>query len=162
MPRSMASLAARNAYAGPPTNVRIQASADAYTSSAGTTLSTSPIRSASSAATNRPEKMISLARAEPTSRASRWVPPAPGMTPRRISGCPSLAFSPTTRKSQARASSQPPPNAYPVTAATVGFWMRATEVMELCSAADRSTMSTYDMACISLMSAPAANTFSPP
>jgi hypothetical protein len=40
--------------------------------------------------------------------------------------------------------------------------MRATDVMALCNATERSTMSTYDMACISLMSAPAANTFSPP
>ena len=51
----MASLAARSAYAGPPTNESIQARAAAYTSSAGTTLSTRPMRSASSAFTNRPE-----------------------------------------------------------------------------------------------------------
>ena len=67
-----------------------------------------------------------------------------------------------TRKSQASASSQPPPNAYPVTAATVGLRIWATAVIELCRGTERSTMSTYDMACISLMSAPAANTFSPP
>ena len=36
---------------------------------------------------------MSLARAGPTSRGSRWVPPAPGMTPSRISGWPSLALS---------------------------------------------------------------------
>ena len=47
----------------------------------------------------------------PISRASRWVPPAPGMTPSRISGWPSLALSASTRKSARSASSHPPPSA---------------------------------------------------
>ena len=79
--------------------------------------------------------MRSLARAGPTSRASRWVPPAPGMMPRLISGWPSFASAAATRQSQARASSQPPPRAYPVIAATTGFGIRATESNALVSAA---------------------------
>ena len=47
----------------------------------------------------------------PTVRSRRWVPPAPGMIPTRISGCPNLVLPPATIMSQARASSQPPPRA---------------------------------------------------
>ena len=47
------------------------------------------------------------------------------MTPSRISGWPSLASAAATRQSQASASSQPPPSAYPATAATTGLGMRA-------------------------------------
>ena len=82
----------------------------------------------------RPDMMRSLARAGPTSRASRWVPPAPGMMPRLISGWPSFASAAATRQSQARASSQPPPRAYPVIAATTGFGIRATASNALVSA----------------------------
>ena len=39
------------------------------------------------------------------------VPPAPGMIPSRISGCPNLVLSPPTRKSAHSASSSPPPSA---------------------------------------------------
>ena len=88
-----------------------QASASSYTCSAGTTRSTRPIASASSALTNRPVKMRSLARLGPTSRVSRWVPPAPGMIPSRISGWPSTASSAANRTSAHSASSQPPPSA---------------------------------------------------
>ena len=83
-------------------------------------------RSASSAPTWRPVKIRSLARAGPTSRARRCVPPPPGMMPSRISGWPSLAFSLAMRKSQARASSQPPPSAKPEIAAIVARGMAAT------------------------------------
>ena len=48
------------------------------TSSWGTTSSTRPMASASSARTWRPVKMRSLARAGPTRRARRWVPTAAG------------------------------------------------------------------------------------
>ena len=58
----------------------------AFSDAAGTTRSASPMRSASSALTCRPLIMMSLARDGPTSRARRWVPPPPGMIPRRISG----------------------------------------------------------------------------
>ena len=51
-------------------------------------------RSASSALTKRPVKMRSLALLGPTRRVSRCVPPAPGMTPSRISGCPRLRVVP--------------------------------------------------------------------
>ena len=55
-----------------------------------------------------------LGPAGPTRRASRCVPPPPGMMPSRISGWPSVAFSLAMRKSHASASSQPPPSAKPV------------------------------------------------
>ena len=131
-------------------------------SSGATTRSTRPIRSASSAPTKRPVKMRSLARAGPTSRGSRCVPPAPGMMPSRISGWPSRALSPATRRSQHSASSQPPPRAYPVTAAIVGLGIRATAVKADCRATERSTICWYDQPTISFTSAPAAKTFGPP
>jgi hypothetical protein len=47
----------------------------------------------------------------PTARGRRWVPPAPGMTPRLISGWPNLAVSLAMMKSHIMAISQPPPSA---------------------------------------------------
>ena len=64
-PRSTVSLAARRAYDAASANCRAHVTASSYTSSAGTTLSTRPIASASSALTNRPVKMRSLARLGP-------------------------------------------------------------------------------------------------
>ncbi len=66
-----------------------------------------------------PIRFISSALPGPTRRGSRWVPPKPGMIPSLISGWPKIAESAAIRKSQAIASSQPPPNAIELTAATV-------------------------------------------
>ena len=107
----MTSLAARRAYDAALANWEAHVTASSYTSSAGTTLSTRPMASASSALTNRPVKIRSFARLGPTSRASRWVPPRPGMMPSRISGWPKLALSAAIRMSAHSASSQPPPSA---------------------------------------------------
>ena len=49
---------------------------------------TRPICSASAADTMRPVRMMSLARATPTRRGRRCVPPQPGIRPSLISGCP--------------------------------------------------------------------------
>ena len=57
----------------------------------------------------------------PTSLESLCVPPKPGVIPRPTSGCPNLAFEEAILKSQAMASSQPPPRAKPFTAAITGF-----------------------------------------
>lgn len=46
----------------------------------------------------------------PMARARRCVPPAPGMTPRLISGWPNLAVGEARMMSVERASSQPPPS----------------------------------------------------
>ncbi len=69
-----------------------------------------------------------MARALPTARVMRWVPPAPGMTPRLISGWPNWAVSLATIMSQAMASSQPPPRAKPETAAITGLLIAAQPV----------------------------------
>ncbi len=73
----------------------------------------------------------------PTSRVNRCVPPAPGITPRLISGCPNFAFSAQTMKSHIIANSQPPPRANPATAAMTGVRMVVTisqgEIKSLCS-----------------------------
>ena len=108
--------------------LRCEFDAVAYTSAAGTTTSTSPISRASSAGTNRPVYIRSLAFAGPINRGRRCVPPPPGMIPSSISGWPQRASSALTRKSAARASSHPPPSAYPVTAATTGLGSRRHHV----------------------------------
>ena len=68
----------------------------------------------------RPVRISSFAAATPAIRASRCVPPAPGMIPSRTSVSPISAVSAAIRMSQASASSSPPPNATPFTAAMVG------------------------------------------
>ena len=60
---------------------------------------------------------------------SGWVAPEPGMTPRFTSGCPKLARSLAIRISHTRATSVPPPNAYPLMAAMTGFSMRSMQVI---------------------------------
>ena len=50
------------------------------------------MRSASSASTSRPVRIRSFATPRPQTRASRCVPPQPGMIPRLISGWPSFAL----------------------------------------------------------------------
>ena len=103
-----------------------------------------------------------MARDGPISRGSRWVPPAPGMMPSRISGWPTLAFSPSTRKSAHRASSRPPPSAYPVIAAMTGLGIRATALKAFWMPAPYSMIRAWLASAISLTSAPAAKVFSPP
>src|SRR5215470_1718102 len=63
--------------------------------------------------------MISLARAGPTSRTKRVVLATPSGTPRSTSGIQNWASAAAKRKSQASASPQPPPTAWPLTAAIV-------------------------------------------
>ena len=64
-----------------------------------------------------------MAMALPTALVSRWVPPAPGMTPMLISGWPKMALSEATIISQLMANSLPPPKQKPLTAAMSGLLM---------------------------------------
>ena len=64
-----------------------------------------------------------MASALEVKRGRRCVPPAPGMTPRLISGWPNFAVSAAIARSHIMASSQPPPSAKPATAAITGFLM---------------------------------------
>ena len=93
---------------------------------AATTSLTRPMRSASAAVSTLPVRISSLARAGPTIRGSRCVPPAPGVTASRTSGSPILARSEATRRSQHRAISRPPPRALPSIAAMVGIGRAAS------------------------------------
>ena len=63
--------------------------------------------------------MISLARAGPTIRTKRVVVPIPSGTPRSTSGIQNCASAAAMRKSHASARPQPPPTAWPLTAAMV-------------------------------------------
>ena len=113
-------MAARTASGGIVATVAASSSAASSVASGGTTRVTRPRASASVAVIDRPVRISSIARALPIARVSRCVPPAPGMTPIRISGWPNVASSAATIMSQAIASSQPPPSATPRTAAMSG------------------------------------------
>src|SRR5919106_1988121 len=106
--------------------------------------------------------MRSLARAGPTSLGRRWVPPAPGMMPRSISGCPIRASSAANRKSAHMASSHAPPSAYPVMAAMVTTGRSSTALKTSWRCWMTGRISAGPMSTIILTSAPAAKTFSPP
>ena len=69
--------------------------------------------------------MMSFARPRPTSRASRWVPPEPGIIPIVASGSAICTSSAAIRKSQASASSRPTPKTYPWRLAITGFEQRS-------------------------------------
>ena len=101
--------------------------------------------------------ITSFARESPISRASRCVPPEPGIMPSPISGSPSCASSVQTRKSQASASSRPTPRQKPRIAHTTGFGQRSGAATFQCRR-DRCS------GCFSMkpgMSPPAVNALSP-
>ena len=58
-------------------------------------------------------------------RDNRWMPPAPAISPTRGSGSPKRAVSAAMTMSQARAISNPPPRATPLTAAISGLGQRS-------------------------------------
>lgn len=95
-------------------------------SSAGTTSATRPQASAASASSRRPASSTCLATDSPTSSGSRQQAPAAARMPSPGSGLPKTASGPAIRRSQAYASSAPPPSAQPSTAATVGIGSRRT------------------------------------
>lgn len=70
----------------------------------------------------KPIYIIYLACISPTNLVNRYVPPAPGIIASPVSGRPSTAFSVITLKSQANASSSPPPSANPSITANVGTY----------------------------------------
>src|SRR5687768_6215825 len=95
------------------------------------------------------------------SLGSRCVPPQPGGIPSPTSGCAKRAFSEARRISQAIASSQPPPNAYPLTAAMTGCGSRSTALVSACPLRPNAIPPAGVRSTISLISAPAANARSP-
>ena len=105
-----------------------------------------------------PIRFISSAFASPTSRGSRWVPPKPGMIPSLISGWPKTADSAAIRKLHAIASSQPPPKASELTAATVETRLRPRSRSSAWPEWISSSPSVSSICVNALMSAPAENT----
>ena len=89
-------------------------------SPAATTSVTMPSRKASAASTRAFRSRSSFARAGPTARTSRYVPPELGTMPSSTSGRPKTAVSSATRKSVANASSKPAPRHHPEIALKVG------------------------------------------
>ena len=140
-------------------SLRPHISAVSNSSWSGTTRLTRPSSSASSERTASPTRFISRALLAPTRRGSRWVPPKPGMIPSFTSGWPKTAASAAIRKSQAIATSQPPPKAIELTAAIVA----TREVPNSRSSAWAVSISSRPSVCGSicvnaLMSAPAEKT----
>src|SRR4029453_3685648 len=88
---------------------------------AGVMWLTRPQLLASWAVTRRPVRIISVATFGGMVRGSRTTPPAPAMGPTLTSLGANWAASSATTRWQARAISQPPPIAYPLTAAITGF-----------------------------------------
>src|SRR3954465_3377225 len=97
------------------------ASANGRHCPSGTTCSQAPMRSASSAGTLRPVRMISIARPMPTMRGKRTGPPSMSGAPPRGRETPKYAASSITRPSPHSASSNPPATAGPATAAITGL-----------------------------------------
>src|SRR6187549_856577 len=141
-----------------PASLRPQASAVSNSSWSGTTRLTRPNSSASSARIASPTRFISSALFSPTRRGRRWVPPKPGMIPSLISGWPKTAASAPIRTSQAIASSQPPPKAIELTAATVAVlsWPKARS--SACAVWISSSPLPSSIWVNALMSAPAEKT----
>src|SRR2546423_1012034 len=83
------------------------------------------------------------------------------MIPMFTSGWPSFARSDAIRMSHARASSQPPPRAYPLIAARIGLLHAAIASPSLRPASEKDRISSAVRPTISLMSAPAPNARSP-
>src|SRR2546428_5268938 len=79
------------------------------------------MRSASSPATPRPVRIMSIAWLWPMSRGRRTVPRSISGTPQRRQKTPKTASVAATRRSHQSASSRPPATAYPSTAAMTGF-----------------------------------------
>ena len=98
------------------------ASTKPSSSAGGSARFSQPQRSATSAGTSSQPSTISSARARPTRRGRRCVPPPPGMMPSATSGCASTQRpSAPKRMSHESASSLPPPRAMPASFAIVAF-----------------------------------------
>ena len=128
---------------------------------AGASRSARPIRSASSAVTWRPVKIRSMARPGPSLRCVSWVPPPPGTSPTVVSGRPNTAVSSATIRSQHRASSQPPPRAYPCTAAITGCGRASTPPNAARNTSRCASSPASDRRLRSFRSAPTQNARSP-
>ncbi len=128
---------------------------------AGTSRSARPIAAASPAPTLRPEKIRSAARPGPILRASNWVPPQPGTSPTLASGSPSCAVASTAITSQLSASSQPPPSAYPCTAAITGCGSASSAPNAARNTGRCAMICASLIAARSLRSAPTQNARSP-
>ena len=125
-PSRMADLAARTPTGELAAIRPASSSALARSSPASTSRSSRPSSRASSAVSRRAVKIRSAARDQPSRRASSCVPPPAGMTPTLTSGRPTTAVLSATIRSQARASSSPPPSAKPCTAAMAGTGRSST------------------------------------
>ena len=163
LPQRTASRHPATASGAIPTIVPASASARSINRSGATTSSTSPIRKASAAANHLAgQHQLQRRIGCPTSRGSRCVPPYPGISPSFTSGCPIRAVSLASRIVQAIASSHPPPSANPLIHAITGLPQRLNHPEEPPARAAPSPLpSRRPAAAISLMSAPAANAFSP-
>ena len=162
IPSSIACFAAPSASGAAAAISAAQRATAAGSSADGTTSDTIPSSRARAAPMRRPVKISSFAAATPAIRARRCVPPAPGMIPSRASVRPISAPSAAIRMSQASASSSPPPNATPFTAAMVGRGNAASVSMSALISPRKTRVSSSVQVRRSFRSAPDENALSPP
>ena len=105
--------------------------------------------------------MSSFASGAPTIRGRSCVPPTPGKIPRVTSGSANTALSLATMKSARSASSQPPPNAKPSTAAMTGAGQRRMAIAACSKMTCWARQTSSDMPSRSLRSPPTQNARSP-
>src|SRR3546814_667796 len=121
-------------------------------SSSGTTLFTSPMRSDSSASSSRPRYEISAALAQPSRRGRDQVPPDSGTTPRFAKHGSSFADDAINRISQPSSTSTPDPAPAPLstenTYASIPWGMnelRCGDVLQTAGAAQPSRRGRYQV-----------------
>src|SRR5437867_12580338 len=124
-PSSTASMMSRVAIGGRLAIMRASALASFSVSPSFVSRLARPSARHSGAGTCVPRMRNSSALVRPMRRGIRCEPPKPGVMPRFDSVCPIRADSLTSRKWQAIAISQPPPSAWPLTAAMTGFGKRS-------------------------------------
>ena len=119
-----------------------------------------PQSKACSAPIISPSSTMRAALARPISASRRCPPPAPGIRPKFVSGSPICAPAPRTTRSAIKASSNPPPSAYPSTAATKG--LGKARIAAQCRLRRSTAPWALVLSAISVISAPAAKLPSAP
>src|SRR6185436_19419185 len=118
-----------NASVAPSARARAYVRHAPANSASGHTRVTRPIRSASSALTGSPVRIMSVALPNPTMRGRKYADPASGTRPTRVHAARNDADDDATRTSHATAIPRPAPATTPFTAATTGLRILRSDAM---------------------------------
>jgi hypothetical protein len=138
--------------------IRASLSAASRAESGSARTSTTPSAAAASPEIGAPSIMISLALPMPTRWGRVQISPMSGISPILAQDAPKAASRRATTLSQASARANPPPMAWPSTAATVGFPPASSRRMMRCTRSRRWRDPTGSSDRIAEMSPPAQNT----